>query len=110
MTVYVALLRAVNVGGTGTLTMKDLRALQSGNVVFESKLSAAALQKKLETALSEKTGPQAGVLIRTAAELRAALEANPFPRAMPARVAVVFLDKPAPSNLLSGLVIPGRER
>lgn len=122
MTVYVALLRAVNVGGTGTLTMKDLRALctglgfenvrtyiQSGNVVFESKLSAAALQKKLETALSEKTGPQAGVLIRTAAELRAALEANPFPRAMPARVAVVFLDKPAPSNLLSGLVIPGRE-
>jgi uncharacterized protein (DUF1697 family) len=122
VTVYVALLRAVNVGGTGKLPMKDLRALctelgvenvrtyiQSGNVVFESKLTATALQKKLETALVEKTGREAGVLIRTASELRAALEANPFPRATPAQVAVVFLHEAAPENLLTNHVIPGRE-
>ena len=51
MTVFVALLRAVNVGGTGMLPMKDLAALctklgfenvrtyiQTGNVVFTSRL------------------------------------------------------------------------
>ena len=50
MTVYVALLRAINVGGSGKLPMTDLAALctgvgftkvrtyiQSGNVVFESR-------------------------------------------------------------------------
>jgi uncharacterized protein (DUF1697 family) len=122
VTVYIALLRAANVGGTGMLPMKDLRAfcielgfenvrtyIQSGNVVFESKLSATALQKKLETVLAEKTGRQAGVLMRTASELRGALDANPFPRAMPAQVAVVFLQKPAPENMFTDLVIPGRE-
>jgi uncharacterized protein (DUF1697 family) len=54
MTRYVALLRAVNVGGTGKLPMADLKALcldvgltrveiyiASGNVVFESKSAAA---------------------------------------------------------------------
>ena len=54
MTVYVALLRAVNVGGTGKLPMADLRAIcvaagfegvrtyiASGNVVFSSDLAAA---------------------------------------------------------------------
>ena len=52
MTVYIAFLRAINVGGTGMLPMKDLAALctdlglkdvrtyiQSGNVVFKSTLS-----------------------------------------------------------------------
>ena len=51
MTTYAALLRAVNVGGTGKLPMPELRAMcesvgfskvrtyiASGNVVFESKL------------------------------------------------------------------------
>jgi uncharacterized protein (DUF1697 family) len=122
VTVYVALLRAVNVGGTGMLPMKDLRALceelgcekvrtyiQSGNVVCESGLSASALQKKLETALVEKTGRQASVLIRTSSELSAVFEANPFPHAAPAQVAVVFLHKTASADLLRGLVIPGRE-
>ena len=54
MTKYVALLRAVNVGGTGKLPMAELRAMcesigfakvrtyiASGNVVFESELHEA---------------------------------------------------------------------
>jgi uncharacterized protein (DUF1697 family) len=122
VTVFVALLRAVNVGGTGMLPMKDLRGLceelgcekvrtyiQSGNVVCESGISEAALRKKLEAALTDKTGREVSVLIRTASELRAALDANPYPHAALARVAVVFLHKAAPSDLLTGLVIPGRE-
>ena len=60
MPVSVALLRAVNVGGTGMLPMQELRTLctglgltnvrtyiQSGNVVFESRLSEAVLRTKL---------------------------------------------------------------
>ena len=122
MTAFVALLRAVNVGGTGMLPMKDLQAtcvdlgledvqtyIQSGNVVFTSQMRERTLKQKLEHAVSEKMGKDIGVLIRTASELRSILEANPFPTANPARVGVVFLPEPAPSGLLNGLVIPGRE-
>ena len=64
MAVFLALLRAVNVGGTGKLPMKDLRAMctnawfesvkiyiASGNVVFESGLGASRVQEILESAL-----------------------------------------------------------
>lgn len=69
MPVYVALLRAVNVGGTGKLAMADLKAvcdelgfagaktfIQSGNVVFRSDLPEPAVQAKLEQALAAKMG------------------------------------------------------
>ena len=65
MTVFVAFLRAVNVGGTGMLPMKDLAALctslglqdvrtyiQSGNVVFASRLSERKVQAQLEEKLA----------------------------------------------------------
>jgi uncharacterized protein (DUF1697 family) len=122
MTAFVALLRAVNVGGTGMLPMKELHAMcvelglekirtyiQSGNVVFESRMPERILRANLEQALSEKMGKPATVLIRTASELRAILDANPFPAAKPAQVALVFLPEPGPSSLLTGLAIPGRE-
>jgi uncharacterized protein (DUF1697 family) len=123
MTAFVALLRAVNVGGTGMLPMEELRSLcvelglekvrtyiQSGNVVFESEMEERILGAQLEQALSAKIGRPVGVLIRTAAELRATLDANPFPSAKPAEVGVVFLHEPAPSQLLTGLAIPGQEQ
>jgi uncharacterized protein (DUF1697 family) len=122
MTVFVALLRAVNVGGTGMLPMKELQSLflerglknvrtyiQSGNVVFESVHDEARLKADLELALTRKMGKGVAVLIRTSGELQAVLDANPFPSAAPARVGVVFLSEPAPSNLLEGLKISGRE-
>jgi uncharacterized protein (DUF1697 family) len=122
MTVYVALLRAVNVGGSGLLSMNDLRALcvelgfsnvrtyiQSGNVVFDSPGSETAVGTALEGALAAKTGRPVGVLIRTALELRAVLDANPFRDAKPAQVGVVFLPKPVTSDVVAGLVIPGNE-
>jgi len=62
--VFVALLRAVNVGGTGKLPMRELRDLcertgfesvttyiQSGNVVFRSSLTAPQVKRTLEAAL-----------------------------------------------------------
>jgi uncharacterized protein (DUF1697 family) len=122
MTVFVALLRAINVGGTGMLPMKELSALcadlglekartyiQSGNVVFESFLPEEAVRDKLEQALTEKMGKRIDVVVRTASELRSVLEANPFPDAQPAKVAVFFRSDPVPKGLLDNLAIPGRE-
>ena len=69
MPVYVALLRAVNVGGTGKLPMSELRAMcekagfanartyiASGNVVFAASESEAAVKRVLERALETYAG------------------------------------------------------
>lgn len=123
MTTYVALLRAINVGGTGILPMKTLAALcgdcglknartyiQSGNVVFDSALSESAVVSKLGKALAGHMGKHIDVMVRTGKQLSAILDANPFPDAEPAKVAVMFLGKPMAKGSLDGLVIAGREK
>ena len=123
MPVFVALLRAVNVGGTGNLKMDQLRRLcaaqgfehavtyiQSGNVVFTSRLGEAAIKARLESALVRVVGKPVGVLVRSAPELSAALKRNPFPDAPPASVVVFFLDSAPGAKALEGLVVPGREQ
>jgi uncharacterized protein (DUF1697 family) len=110
---YVALLRAVNVGGTGKLPMSDLKALcvaaglarvetyiASGNVVFESRASAAKVKADLEAKLSAYAGKAMGVILRTGAEMAAVLEANPFPKAPPNLTVAIFLDDPPPPDAL----------
>lgn len=122
MTAYAALLRAVNVGGTGKLAMSDLRALcetcgftnaatyiQSGNVVFETRRAEASVKKLLEEELTKKLGKKADVLIRTKQELEALVAGNPFPKAPPNRVLVLFLDRPPPRGSLDGVATPGGE-
>ena len=108
MSRYVALLRAVNVGGTGALPMNALKALcadagfdrietyiASGNVVFDSTHDAASVESKLTAKLRAYNGKSVDVFVRTAAEMRAVLDANPFPRAQPAHTYAFFLaDKP----------------
>lgn len=119
---FVALLRAINVGGTGALGMSDLRDLceragfravrtyiQSGNVVFTSSLAEAKVKAKLEKALAAKLGKPVAVLLRSGAELEAVLKANPFSKAPPNRVIVLFLNEAPPKNALSKLAIPGGE-
>ena len=111
MTTYIALLRAVNVGGTGKLPMADLKAMcldagfedvrtyiASGNVVFRSKLSAAKVKSTLEARLADYAGGPIGVAVRTAAELEAILKANPFPKAAQNHVVAIFLDAPPPKD------------
>jgi uncharacterized protein (DUF1697 family) len=116
MTAYAALLRAVNVGGTGKLPMEDLRAMceklgfakiktyiASGNVVFESAKSERAVKAALEAALRKYAGKPVGVVVRTAAEMQQVLADNPFPKAAPNRTVVIFLDGAPPGNTLSTL-------
>jgi len=113
MTGYVALLRAVNVGGTGKLPMSDLKSLceqagfarvrtyiASGNVVFESGKSEAAVKAALEKALEAYAGKPVGAAVRTADEMREILAANPFPEAQPNRTVAIFLDAPPPADAL----------
>ncbi|WP_122156033.1 DUF1697 domain-containing protein [Paraburkholderia sp.] len=114
MTTYIALLRAVNVGGTGKLPMAELRAMceslgftnvrtyiASGNVVFASKLSEKSVKAKLEGCLEAYAGKPVGVLVRTGAEVAAALDANPFKSAEPNRTVAIFLDGAPPTDTLS---------
>jgi uncharacterized protein (DUF1697 family) len=123
MTIYAALLRAINVGGTGKLPMTELRALceaaglqrprtyiQSGNVVFESRSAEAAIKKKLERALASHMGKPVGVMIRTVGELEAVVRRSPFADAPPNRVLILFLDAAPPRGALRGLVTDGGER
>ncbi|MEA3050231.1 MAG: hypothetical protein QOG84_2067 [Sphingomonadales bacterium] len=107
MTRHVALLRAVNVGGR-TLPMAALRALceaelgwdavatyiQSGNVVFEAKGEADALEAALEKVIAAKFGFEAPAMIRTASEWHTLLAANPFPKESAAEPNRVFLGLP----------------
>jgi uncharacterized protein (DUF1697 family) len=107
MTVFIALLRAVNVGGTGKLPMATLKVLcekagcrkvqtyiASGNVVFESAQSEAAIKATLESHLEEYAGKPVRVLVRTRTEMAAVLAANPFKTTAANRTMALFLDAP----------------
>jgi uncharacterized protein (DUF1697 family) len=122
MPVYVALLRAINVGGTGKLPMSDLEAMcvaagfsnvrtyiASGNVVFRSGKSAAKVKHELEKRLQSYAGKPVGVAIRTADELSAVLESNPFKRAQQSKAVAIFLDSPPPADALDDAVGQARE-
>jgi uncharacterized protein (DUF1697 family) len=116
VTGFVALLRAVNVGGTGKLPMSDLKAMcealgfegvrtyiASGNVVFSSRKSEAAVKKALEARLKTYAGKPVGVLVRSAAEMQAVLAENPFPKAPANRTVAVFLDDAPPADALAAI-------
>ena len=116
MGAFVALLRAVNVGGTGKLPMSDLKALcaglgfgavrtfiASGNVVFTSRKSETAIKAELEKQLQAYAGKPVGVLVRSAAEMAQVLSDNPFPQAAPNRTMALFLDRAPPSDTLANI-------
>jgi uncharacterized protein (DUF1697 family) len=107
MTVFAALLRAVNVAGSGILKMADLKALceeigfgdvrtllQSGNVVFTATETDKVVAKKLADAIEKSHGFRPAVAVRTAAEIADAIKRNPFraeTKADPRFVVVGFL-------------------
>jgi uncharacterized protein (DUF1697 family) len=117
MTKYIALLRAVNVGGTGKLSMADLKAMcqeagfdhvetyiASGNVVFEAKDSPTKVKSTLEARLLAYAGKPVGVMVRTASEMKAVLEKNPFPKYPPNFTVAIFLDGKPPSDALDCVI------
>jgi uncharacterized protein (DUF1697 family) len=78
MTVYVALLRGVNVGGRGRVDMRELKAqvealgctdvstyINSGNVIFRDRRAASTLTRELEKVLDRR------VAVRSLAQIQA---------------------------------------
>ena len=113
MTRYIALLRAVNVGGTGKLPMATLRSMcvdagfshvetyiASGNVMFESNDSSAEIKTALETRLFRHVNKAVEVMVRTTKEMAAVLSANPFRDTQPNHTYVIFLDHRPPRDAL----------
>lgn len=108
---YVALLRAVNVGGR-KVTMNELKEeaeklgytnartlVASGNLVFDTKKTPdAKLETTLEAAIEKTFGLFSEVMVRNPDEWAAIIKANPFPKKAkddPAHlVCVVCKDKP----------------
>ena len=92
MAAYVCLLRGVNVSGQRKVDMKALKELfvalghtdvttyiQSGNVVFSGpKKSPDTLARAVEKRMADDLGVDVVALVRTARELAAVAEANPF--------------------------------
>jgi uncharacterized protein (DUF1697 family) len=101
---YVALLRGINVGGKTKVAMATLREvcasagcenvvtyIQSGNVVLDSTRKAEGLRSTLEAAIAAECGFSPAVMIRTAREMAAVVERNPFPEADEKNLHVGFL-------------------
>lgn len=116
LTGYVALLRAVNVGGTGKLPMTTLAQMcetvgfekvktyiASGNVVFQCERSEDQVRSSLEDRLHAYAGKRVGLIVRTAGEIAGALARNPFADSPGNRVMALFVDGALPTDPLDGV-------
>ncbi|MFA7282493.1 MAG: DUF1697 domain-containing protein [Sterolibacterium sp.] len=119
MNTYVAFFRGINVGGNGSLPMKELVAIleeldarkvrtyiQSGNAVFEStEKNVARLSKQLSAEILRRRGFEPHVHILTLEALAKAIAENPFPEAVndPSSLHLGFLAAPPKSPDLEKL-------
>jgi uncharacterized protein (DUF1697 family) len=122
MTAYVALLRAVNVGGR-KLIMSELKGIAdqlklddartfiaSGNLLFRSGRSEASVKTMLEKAITKHMDAEVPVMVRTAAEIAAVVKDNPFPAEPQAKVAAIFLDDAPPRDTIDNAKNVANER
>ncbi|QQE77251.1 DUF1697 domain-containing protein [Alicyclobacillus sp. SO9] len=128
MTIYVALLRGINVGGHNQIKMADLRRMfesvginrvqtyiQSGNVLFDSDENVTSLRQRIEQELEKTFSVSTTIQLRTSVELEQIITDCPFSEeergeAEASTDAVTFyvsllLDSPAPEDIdqLNGL-------
>jgi uncharacterized protein (DUF1697 family) len=118
LTVYVAMLRGVNVGGN-SLRMDWLRQacediglqnvrtyVQSGNIVFSSRLSGLKLAQTLKATIDAQTRLPVTIVIRNASEMAKIIARNPFLKQRGVDIAklhVTFLAKAPPKPALDKL-------
>ena len=110
MSVKVALMRGINVGGKNILPMRDLREIlgelgcesvanyiQSGNVVFRNKRKNDGLAKSISKAVEKRFGFAPFVLVMSATTFEGIASANPYAAkaAEPKHVHTSFLAGPA---------------
>ncbi|HEY3367555.1 MAG TPA: DUF1697 domain-containing protein [Symbiobacteriaceae bacterium] len=91
MTIYIALLRGINVGGHKVIKMIELKRIfeamgfgrvqtyiQSGNVLFESEAESEPLRRRIEHEITAGFGFSVTVVLRTAVELERITASCPF--------------------------------
>jgi len=117
MITWIALFRAINVGGRNILPMQELAEvlaqhglsdirtyIQSGNVVFRSSLKDRdALRANIREAIHASHGFRPAAILLNDAELAQAIAANPFPAAAaePQSLHLYFLARPAEPDLVA---------
>ena len=105
MTAYVALVRAVNVSGTGKLAKEELKVMgeacgftdvrtfiNSGNLLFTSELAESTVKRRVEEKLAGHFGKLFPVYVRNAKEMAEAVKRNSFPEDKPSTVMAHFID------------------
>jgi uncharacterized protein (DUF1697 family) len=121
MSIYVALLRGINVGGKNIIKMTDLKAyfealglekvetyIQSGNVIFSAgEVDQVRLENRLEEVLSAAFSYDSTLVVRSYAELKATVSQAPpgfgsEPDAY--RYDVIFLKQPMTSSAAMGSI------
>jgi uncharacterized protein (DUF1697 family) len=91
MTIYIALLRGINVGGNNMIKMSELKIMfetmgfgkvqtyiNSGNVLFTSEDGAEQVRKRVELEVNKAFGIKVTVVIRTATELEQIIADCPY--------------------------------
>jgi uncharacterized protein (DUF1697 family) len=131
MTTRVAFLRAVNVGRRRVANARLIEILEglgyddvwtfvnSGNAVFDATGARAVLERAIRTGLEADVGFEVTTFVRSAAELRSALDRRPFDVGPGDTYFLTFLqDRPsaaqrheleALSNEMDTLVVDGRD-
>lgn len=125
MTRYALLLRGVNVSGANIVKMAEFRDflgglgfenvetyIQSGNAVFASGTSAAAVYALISHAFAPRFGFLPQLMLLEANELAAAIAGNPFadPAIDPARLHLGFMAEEPAQTALGKIAAKPRDR
>jgi uncharacterized protein (DUF1697 family) len=121
MSIFISMLRGINVGTQKRMSMETLRGIyidlglehvstyvQSGNVVFESN-DQSGLVNRIEAQIEQSCGYITEVFIRQAEELKRILACNPFLNDRnedPNKLHVTFYYRPPSETMLSKLTAP----
>jgi uncharacterized protein (DUF1697 family) len=92
ITIYIALLRGINVGGHKLIKMQELKNvltnmgldkvktyIQSGNVIFHSERNAEQLEEQMEQEIRSAFGFSVIIILRTASEWEQIINNCPYP-------------------------------
>jgi uncharacterized protein (DUF1697 family) len=122
MTIWVALVRGVNVGGGNKLPMAGFRAsvtslgysdvatyIQSGNVVFGSDEDEATIVDRLRSVLADRHGLSVPVVVRSADEVAGVTARHPFADQIgdPKLLHVAFLDRAPDASAVDAIDADG---
>lgn len=115
VTRFVAMLRAVNVAGTGKLPMAELAAIgtacgfadvrtfiASGNLLFSSDEDEEGVTRAIAARVETFFGKPVPLFVRSAAEMAEAAARNPFTDDKPSRVMAHFIAEEPTKAMLAG--------